>query len=52
MTKNKINTSETIADDPRWARIVARDKRADGRFWYSVLYDGRLLPPVLPITRS
>lgn len=25
-----------VADDPRWARIVARDKGADGEFWYSV----------------
>ena len=26
----------SIADDPRWMRIVARDKSADGQFWYSV----------------
>ncbi|MGX1790416.1 bifunctional DNA-binding transcriptional regulator/O6-methylguanine-DNA methyltransferase Ada [Bosea sp. NPDC055332] len=26
----------SVADDPRWARIVARDKSADGEFWYSV----------------
>jgi len=25
-----------VADDPRWARIVARDKGSDGEFWYSV----------------
>ena len=24
------------AADPRWARIVARDKAADGEFWYTV----------------
>src|ERR1700686_5124580 len=26
-----------IASDPRWARIVARDRPADGPLWYSVL---------------
>ena len=28
------------ADDPRWAQVVARDKNADGRFWYSVATTG------------
>ena len=23
----------SVADDPRWARVVARDKTADGQFW-------------------
>ena len=48
MTTNKIHTPETIADDPRWARIVARDKRADGRFWYSVLTTGVYCRPSCP----
>src|SRR4029079_1525461 len=48
MTTNKIHTAETIADDPRWARIVARDKRADGRFWYSVLTTGVYCRPSCP----
>jgi AraC family transcriptional regulator, regulatory protein of adaptative response / methylated-DNA-[protein]-cysteine methyltransferase len=30
----------SVADDPRWARIVARDKTADGHLWYSVLTTG------------
>jgi AraC family transcriptional regulator of adaptative response/methylated-DNA-[protein]-cysteine methyltransferase len=30
-----VETSET-ARDPRWARIVARDRSADGEFWFSV----------------
>src|SRR6476619_72590 len=30
----------SVADDPRWARIVARDKTADGYLWYSVLTTG------------
>src|ERR1700738_693716 len=25
-----------VADDPRWSRLLARDKTADGHFWYSV----------------
>src|SRR5215469_10434952 len=29
-----------VADDPRWARIVARDKTADGHLWYSVSTPG------------
>jgi AraC family transcriptional regulator, regulatory protein of adaptative response / methylated-DNA-[protein]-cysteine methyltransferase len=28
------------ADDPRWARIVARDRTADGHLWYSVVTTG------------
>src|SRR5580704_11283817 len=28
-------TNET-AQDPRWARVVARDRGADGQFWYAV----------------
>lgn len=30
----------SVADDPRWARIAARDKSADGHLWYSVLTTG------------
>jgi AraC family transcriptional regulator of adaptative response/methylated-DNA-[protein]-cysteine methyltransferase len=26
--------------DPRWARVVARDRSADGQFWYSVATTG------------
>lgn len=29
-----------VADDPRWARVVARDRTADGQFWYSVVTTG------------
>jgi AraC family transcriptional regulator of adaptative response/methylated-DNA-[protein]-cysteine methyltransferase len=36
------------ADDPRWARIVARDKSADGRFWYSVATTGVYCRPSCP----
>jgi len=30
----------SVADDPRWARIVRRDKSADGHLWYSVATTG------------
>lgn len=33
-------TQAAVADDPRWARIVARDRSADGLFWYSVVTTG------------
>jgi AraC family transcriptional regulator of adaptative response/methylated-DNA-[protein]-cysteine methyltransferase len=38
----------SVADDPRWARIVARDKTADGRFWYSVSTTGVYCRPSCP----
>lgn len=33
-------TLRSVEDDPRWARIVGRDKTADGQFWYSVVTTG------------
>jgi AraC family transcriptional regulator of adaptative response/methylated-DNA-[protein]-cysteine methyltransferase len=37
MTKAlKRKTRTTTADDQRWARVLARDRSADGQFWYSV----------------
>ncbi|MBZ9707757.1 bifunctional DNA-binding transcriptional regulator/O6-methylguanine-DNA methyltransferase Ada [Mesorhizobium sp. ESP7-2] len=40
------------ADDPRWARIVARDKSADGAFWYSVATTGVYCRPSCPSRRA
>jgi AraC family transcriptional regulator of adaptative response/methylated-DNA-[protein]-cysteine methyltransferase len=40
--------ASTVADDPRWARIVARDKTADGHFWYSVSTTGVYCRPSCP----
>ena len=37
-----------MADDRRWARIVARDKTADGCFWYSVATTGIYCRPSCP----
>jgi AraC family transcriptional regulator, regulatory protein of adaptative response / methylated-DNA-[protein]-cysteine methyltransferase len=36
------------ADDPRWAQVVARDKEADGKFWYSVATTGIYCRPSCP----
>jgi AraC family transcriptional regulator of adaptative response/methylated-DNA-[protein]-cysteine methyltransferase len=40
--------SLSVADDPRWARVVARDKTADGQFWYSVSTTGIYCRPSCP----
>src|SRR6516165_3112421 len=37
-----------VADDPRWARVLARDKTADGQFWYSVATTGVYCRPSCP----
>ncbi len=41
-------TPASVADDPRWARVLARDKAADGQFWYSVLTTGVYCRPSCP----
>jgi AraC family transcriptional regulator of adaptative response/methylated-DNA-[protein]-cysteine methyltransferase len=38
----------SVADDPRWARIVARDRTADGLLWYSVTTTGVYCRPSCP----
>jgi AraC family transcriptional regulator, regulatory protein of adaptative response / methylated-DNA-[protein]-cysteine methyltransferase len=38
----------TAADDPRWARVLARDKTADGQFWYAVATTGIYCRPSCP----
>jgi AraC family transcriptional regulator of adaptative response/methylated-DNA-[protein]-cysteine methyltransferase len=40
--------SLSLSDDPRWARIVARDKTADGQLWYSVSTTGIYCRPSCP----
>jgi AraC family transcriptional regulator of adaptative response/methylated-DNA-[protein]-cysteine methyltransferase len=37
-----------VADDPRWTRIVTRDKSADGHLWYSVSTTGVYCRPSCP----
>jgi AraC family transcriptional regulator, regulatory protein of adaptative response / methylated-DNA-[protein]-cysteine methyltransferase len=46
--KTLMRTPRSAADDPRWARIVARDKSADGAFWYSVSTTGVYCRPSCP----
>jgi AraC family transcriptional regulator, regulatory protein of adaptative response / methylated-DNA-[protein]-cysteine methyltransferase len=36
----KVPAQGATVDDRRWARIVARDRTADGLFWYSVVTTG------------
>jgi len=49
MTTAALTTMlHSVADDPRWARIVARDKSADGRLWYSVSTTGVYCRPSCP----
>jgi AraC family transcriptional regulator of adaptative response/methylated-DNA-[protein]-cysteine methyltransferase len=38
----------SVENDPRWARIAARDKSADGQFWYSVSTTGVYCKPSCP----
>jgi len=42
------DASLPVAEDPRWARIVARDKSADGKLWYSVSTTGVYCRPSCP----
>src|SRR5246500_403590 len=52
MTSTFANTEKStlpsVAEDPRWARIVTRDKTADGHMWYSVFTTGRYCKPSCP----
>ncbi len=49
MTKTKVTAkSPSVTTDPRWARVVARDKAADGKFWYSVATTGVYCRPSCP----
>jgi len=41
-----------ITQDPRWIRIVTRDKAADGTFWYSVATTGTYCRPSCPSRRA
>lgn len=37
-----------VANDPRWSRVLARDRSADGAFWYSVATTGVYCRPSCP----
>jgi AraC family transcriptional regulator of adaptative response/methylated-DNA-[protein]-cysteine methyltransferase len=47
-TKTRKPASLSAAEDPRWARVVARDKTADGHLWYSVSTTGVYCRPSCP----
>lgn len=43
-----IQREAEVAADPRWARVLARDRAADGQFWYSVATTGVYCRPSCP----
>jgi AraC family transcriptional regulator of adaptative response/methylated-DNA-[protein]-cysteine methyltransferase len=43
-----IRPEGTVEADPRWARVLARDRSADGKFWYSVATTGVYCRPSCP----
>jgi len=48
MTSRSTRDGMAVVRDPRWARVVARDKGADGLFWYSVATTGIYCRPSCP----
>jgi AraC family transcriptional regulator of adaptative response/methylated-DNA-[protein]-cysteine methyltransferase len=48
MTAISPYTPLGVAHDPRWARIVTRDRSADGHLWYSVATTGIYCRPSCP----
>lgn len=40
--------SSSVAADTRWERVIARDRAADGQFWYSVSTTGVYCRPSCP----
>lgn len=47
--RNAQRTSQlTAASDPRWVRVVARDRSVDGEWWYSVITTGIYCRPSCP----
>jgi AraC family transcriptional regulator, regulatory protein of adaptative response / methylated-DNA-[protein]-cysteine methyltransferase len=43
-----IRLEAAVEADPRWARVLARDRSADGQFWYSVATTGVYCRPSCP----
>src|SRR3954470_3626927 len=50
MTPEKVRRSVElgVGDDPRWDRVLSRDRAADGTFWYSVVTTGVYCRPSCP----
>ena len=47
-TRHEDGATPSVTDDPRWAQVIARDRFADGRFWYSVATTGVYCRPSCP----
>ena len=43
-----IRREVEVEADPRWARVLVRDRAADGQFWYSVVTTGVYCRPSCP----
>src|SRR6202158_5267307 len=52
LKKTDKMTLLSVAADPRWARVLARDRTADGQFWYSVATTGVYCRPSCPSRRA
>jgi AraC family transcriptional regulator of adaptative response/methylated-DNA-[protein]-cysteine methyltransferase len=48
ITKTPKLITDLVTNDPRWGRVLARDKTADGQFWYSVATTGVYCRPSCP----
>src|ERR1700730_11811411 len=48
LKRTEQTTPPSVAVDPRWARVLARDRTADGEFWYSVATTGVYCRPSCP----
>jgi AraC family transcriptional regulator of adaptative response/methylated-DNA-[protein]-cysteine methyltransferase len=44
----RIRPETAVENDPRWSRVIARDRSADGQFWYSVATTGVYCRPSCP----
>ena len=47
-TSRRARDAAAVMQDPRWVRVAARDKSADGLFWYSVATTGIYCRPSCP----
>jgi AraC family transcriptional regulator of adaptative response/methylated-DNA-[protein]-cysteine methyltransferase len=48
IVKNQKIARTLVVNDPRWAQVIARDRSADGQFWYSVATTGIYCRPSCP----
>jgi AraC family transcriptional regulator, regulatory protein of adaptative response / methylated-DNA-[protein]-cysteine methyltransferase len=46
--RQKVDAATATVNDPRWARVLARERSADGAFWYSVATTGVYCRPSCP----